>query len=899
MNIVHEIARWARTAKLWQSDAIRRIFTQDTLTSADEQELFGMLLAENGVTDPERVAPTAKAFADIVGDNCRSSQKVLLKEIHSVSGVNALIPDQSITFALNGLTVIYGENGAGKSGYARIFKHACHAREKSQPIHNDVRSRSKQKAQATIELSVDGDDIAVRWVAGSPMSDLLAEIAVFDSHCARVFLDDANEVVYLPYGMDVFGRLAALCGSLKVMVQQQIRSLPESISAGDQFGKDTAAGRFVATLSDKSDIGHMEKLIALTDVDNARMLALKNLVTISKTNSPKIRAAELRRSKQRIEQIRAKLIAIEAALSPAVATKLNELCTAAESTSEAARLASTEAFKADPLPGIGTDPWRLLFNAAKEFSEKVAYPGDDFPVVDSKALCVWCQQTLSPEASDRLTRFRQFVVDNATSKMAAAEGALKRALQDLTSVAIPTFANDDVLLEELRAHRKAVATVVEEYVGHAVARKNAIVDAVSDGSWTSIPSLPASSADDLKAIVDEIEGNAAELEKADNPEELGKLTMELAELEDRALLAKIEKEVRTLIAAKRRQALLRICERACDTTAITRFGSELMEKAVTDQLIAALKRETDFFGIKCVPLNVAKKGERGKTKHQLTIESGVAPSGVLSEGEQRVVAISAFLAELQTAGRSLPIVFDDPVSSLDHNFRERVAKRLVEEAKSRQVVVFTHDIVMLLALEDECGAQRVPPLVHTIRRSTTGPGECPGVASRPWHASSTSARIGFLKTESARFQKLSEQSPNEYRVAVADLFGKLREAWERAIEQWLFNDSVQRFRPSVETNRLKKVLVESADYAAIEQGMSKCSAELTGHDKAAAKSSAPPTPTDVCDAIAALENFVATIKKRQDAVARDADKFVEPPEPSVSRIRATKILDSALASAST
>ena len=63
--------------------------------------------------------------------------------------------------------------------------------------------------------------------------------------------------------------------------------------------------------------------------------------------------------------------------------------------------------------------------------------------------------------------------------------------------------------------------------------------------------------------------------------------------------------------------------------------------------------------------NLARKG---KTKHQLTIQAGVRPSGVLSEGEQRVVAIAAFLAELSTSTAQSPIVFDDPVSSLDRIF---------------------------------------------------------------------------------------------------------------------------------------------------------------------------------------------------------------------------------------
>jgi wobble nucleotide-excising tRNase len=33
-------------------------------------------------------------------------------------------------------------------------------------------------------------------------------------------------------------------------------------------------------------------------------------------------------------------------------------------------------------------------------------------------------------------------------------------------------------------------------------------------------------------------------------------------------------------------------------------------------------------------------------------------------------------------------VYDDPVSSLDYKWREGVARRLVQEAKTRQVIVF-------------------------------------------------------------------------------------------------------------------------------------------------------------------------------------------------------------------
>lgn len=892
MNIIHEIANWAKKAPKWQSDAIRRLFTQDQLSASDQDELLALLLAEHGITDGAEPAPTAQPFADLVSDAAGNVKQIVLKEIHSVVGVNALIPDQSIAFNVDGMTIIYGENGAGKSGYARIFKHACSAREKSSPILADVSAKATSKPSATIEVSVDGEDVAIEWSAGAPASELLAEIAVFDSHCARVFLDEANEVTYLPYGMDIFGRLAQLCTSLKKKLQLRLGGLTLTLPQGLQFRDSTEACAFVRSLSDKTDIPQLERLITMSDADRSRLQNLKTVVASAKANPPKQKATELRRKKRRLENIAAAFVAIESGLADSTTASIRDFVNAATTAAEAERLASTEAFRDDPVSGTGREAWRLLFNAAKAFSEQHAYPGRAFPVISEGAVCVLCQQVLQPEASDRLTRFQKFVLDDAATRKVAADLAARKALATLQAMSVDPLQSDTTLLDELTADNEALATATVAFIAQAAVRKEAIIRATADGNWGLIPALAASVTTQLRLAAADLETRATEFDRADNPQELQKLQLELAELEDRNLLRTLENEVRTLIADKKRETSLNNCDRACDTTAITRFGTQLMEAAVTPQLIAALETELAFFDTKCVPVKLAKKGDGGKTKHQLTIAGGrVLPSGVLSEGEQRVVAIASFLAELDTAGRNLPIIFDDPVSSLDHLFRERVAKRLAHEAATqRQVIVFTHDIVMLLALEKECAEQGASLEVHTVRRSASGPGECLRPASRPWHASSTKDRIGYLKTASAGFKKLAENSPDEYRTAVAELFGKLREAWERAIEEWLFNDAIQRFRPSIETQRLKRVVVELNDYAAIELGMSKCSGELTGHDKAAAKLSPPPTYDDVANAIGSLESFVSCLKKRQEKAVEAADALTKPRKPTISTARASKVI---------
>ena len=94
---------------------------------------------------------------------------------------------------------------------------------------------------------------------------------------------------------------------------------------------------------------------------------------------------------------------------------------------------------------------------------------------------------------------------------------------------------------------------------------------------------------------------------------------------------------------------------------------------------------------------------------------------------------------------------------MDHEWRENVARRLAEEAKKRQVVVFTHDIVFLLALVRFAEESSVEYKHQQLRRE----GAAPGVSSPelPWVAMKVKNRIGVLKNQLQRADKLFRKEP--------------------------------------------------------------------------------------------------------------------------------------------
>jgi wobble nucleotide-excising tRNase len=73
-------------------------------------------------------------------------------------------------------------------------------------------------------------------------------------------------------------------------------------------------------------------------------------------------------------------------------------------------------------------------------------------------------------------------------------------------------------------------------------------------------------------------------------------------------------------------------------------------------------------------------------------------STILSEVEQKLIALSNFLAECTIDNRLNTIIFDDPVTSLDMDYRDKISDKIVQLSQNRQMSCFTHDLSFLRCL---------------------------------------------------------------------------------------------------------------------------------------------------------------------------------------------------------
>lgn len=239
---------------------------------------------------------------------------------------------------------------------------------------------------------------------------------------------------------------------------------------------------------------------------------------------------------------------------------------------------------------------------------------------------------------------------------------------------------------------------------------------------------------------------------------------------------------------------------------------------------------------------------------------------ILSEGEKTCVALAGFLTELATAAHRSALVFDDPVSSLDHRWRKKVAQRLIEESKQRQVIVFTHDLIFVNDLDDLADREKVPTQLITVSRGPSGAGTV--TQGLPWKGKSVEDRIDKLEKAARAAKQLNDDNKeDEYNKEAASIYNNLRASWERTLEDIVFFRVVQRHRDYIDTKHLKKVTVlTEADCDLFQGAWKKCCDVVDAHDPSSGRNASAPSPADIEKDIKQLKDWVGTLRDRQKQI---------------------------------
>ena len=875
LAVLDEISKWASTElHPWQSDAVRRFLTQDSLSAADEQELLLMLKAQYKLLASGETAPASKPLvpASIPGTQA-ASQQVSLLAIKDLTNVNAIpLGSRPLTFGDKGITIIYGDNASGKSGYARVLKKACRARH-TEPIYPDVRAQTPAgPPSASFVMSILGNNQPeeIQWVDGTNTPEILGNICVFDSKCARIIIDEDNKVEYLPYGASVFPDLANLCRKFSNALEAE-RPKPISVVASN-IPTDTQAGKLLANLNANTTIDALNASTKWMPEDDKKLQNLKIEIAKATAEDPKQQALRVSNLRQRIFDLKSALDNIVSALSDKSFTDLINKIAHVKTAQRAYAIASQQSLPQEPLPGIEQDEWKYLYEAAKEYSIKVAYKDKDFPFTGPDSLCVLCMQPLSQQAKERLQRFKSFMEQTTKKQLDAAESDLKTNLKAIADLDLRVLELYKDAFDEISSRNKSCADSLRVYVEKAIAKKMSMESAGQQLSDPLVVELPTCPFSDIESILASMEKDVIKLESLATPQKLANLNAEMNELAARKILVEIKPSVIQYLSDLNRAALYDFCLKETVTTQITRRGREIVSAALTEQFKNLLNKELSDFGSP-IQLNLEPRGTVGETVHKLRLNNCQLPRGakvtdILSEGEQRIVSIASFLAELEAYGHTNPLVFDDPVSSLDHIWREKVADRLIREATKREVIVFTHDIVFTTAALYYAKIANIPLTLRSIQRFGNTPGST--ADELPWKAAGVDQKIDALEKKIARLRKERRLMTTEvYDREASSFYSDMRNTCEKVVEEVVFANIVKRYDSHIPINRdiMKVTVLDVPDCKTLLVAYKKCCDITDSHSNIAATNAAVPEPDEIAQDLNTLKNWVNNIRDKQKALS--------------------------------
>lgn len=852
-----EIVTWSTNKPNWMKDALRRLYINGKLDDNDIDELFN--ISKN---DSHKFIPFT---IDDIRDPNVVSTSVILTSVKNVMNVNALAENQELPFSPQGMTIIYGNNGAGKSGYVKILKAACRARgtKEDNEILQNIYSTTTGEQKAQINFYSGSIPVATEWIKGKSTDARLSAISVFDSRAAAVHIASRNSVAYTPYPLKILSDLAKAAQQLRLLFDKEIKELEAQtplIIKNPKLHSATKVSTYFKQITHKSTKDEIESFITFTPEEIQRYEALN----ADLSGDTGFVAKQLAAKRSQIEDIIHRLNTLIDAVSLENFTELQKLRDAYLAAAQAAQAASSSLFSKEPLPDVGSETWRILWEAARAYSQTSAYPQQEFPVTTSEARCPLCQQLLDEQAALRFISFETFVKDESKANEAAALKAYVDKKNEILSSWLNSTDRNLVF--------NIARTAFDDEPTLNILRKDFLtlllqVRGITRGIAPYVHSSSTKSLEILQEYLQKIIEREKAIKEEQNSPQFKALIAEYNELQDRIWLQSIQEEIYVHIERQKKIYSLKEMQKKTDFTSITNQSKKVAKLLITDMLRARFTKELEKLGVVNLAIEMQQdKGTEGIPYFRIVLsrkpDKDVAK--ILSEGEHRCVALAAFLSELCTVDTKSAIVFDDPVSSLDHMYTGKVVERLTEEAKERQVIIFTHDLPFMLSLKESCKKSNVKSSFATITRTEDYTGLC--LAQEPFRAKSALSLVAALREKLSKSKQLFETGNDAWQFEASTIIKWLRIAWENAVEEVIY-PVLRRYDKDVYTSNLFKLtILTEEDCIEMREWYDKCSPDA--HARPIPINSPPLSPNEVEGLLLGLENWLAKIQEKQKNLDR-------------------------------
>lgn len=789
-----DMIKWLVEMPTWVKDAVLTFYDKGRFEQDDI-----IRFADECIEDVENKKREI-TIEEIALLNQTHNNSLSVLSIGEIEGVNALSSGKTLSFQNEGITVIYGENGAGKSGYIRILKKISDAKYKDE-LKQNVYSKNGDKQSCKIKINNNGkeQELSCNLLIDGEYS-VLKGIDVFDTKIANAYISSAKEAAYEPW---IFILLRAVAKATeRIKEELQNRKAKYATSPIDIPGniKGSKVGELLETLSAKTVIDDKELKWDKSSADQLEQLR-KNINEDALRGDIKRIDSEIRNLNSIKDYFQSFTAFYSEENIKKIAEKKSQWEKMVEEKNAAALIFEQTAEDVDK-KSISNTAWVSLWKKVDEYYNQVLISHGEKRYTEG-GVCPLCRQII---CSDRLGRIRS-IDAFINGKISDEESKAKKKYVELLQ--LPKVWGQENLIVVLdgcncEEIKNTSCDINQDISG--------LYDIISKQLYDQIRVEKLDISGHIKIIEDAISNRInAKNEKMRllNDEETTNNLKAICELEARKYASEIRERIEQQIDNCKKLEVIELAEKLTNSKKITVKSKELAKELITEDYIRRFDDELKLLTRNSIRVKLEQQAGKGSNPFKIrlvdTLGDTVSLDDVLSEGEKRVVALAAFFAESSGRIDKTPLIVDDPISSLDYLFEDAVIRRLVDIAKHRQVIVFTHRLSMLAGIDEQSEKNGV----EFCEKRISGASRIKGVPIESVEfTGKADKQINYIKnTEISVLKKLDVYSP-EYTKQINYICQQIRIAVEKSIEDILLNGVVVRWRRAIHTLNKLDVLAD-------------------------------------------------------------------------------------------
>jgi len=399
-NAKEYLKEFASSKPDWLKALIYEAIESNGNISDDKKvEIFGCLKDNNTIAINE---PN-------IDDN-HSDNEIHLVSLEHIKGVNALKRNQTIKFHRD-VTILYGLNGAGKSGYFKVLNEVVGGNQKKEVLPN-IYLDNPETIEVKVTLKKQSGQIkTINWDGSNRSIDLFNKCRVFDSSYLNGFLAirKADTTLIQPLGLHLFSYLVDLIDEFKRELNNEAdkkrleKPILELKDLRDDFKSSFENHNFSEDAKKQ-----IEDLFVFSDDDVQKLKNIKKELSELKQINIQDKIKLKTNDKDDIDSVKNYLENRYKILSEYFEETQQTLETF-KANKEANELAKKQFKILSSIPNSDSPEWKEFIEAGERYKAKVH---------DSDKVCIYCRQPLQNENATKLIQaYGEFLKDESEQKL--------------------------------------------------------------------------------------------------------------------------------------------------------------------------------------------------------------------------------------------------------------------------------------------------------------------------------------------------------------------------------------------------------------------------------------------------------------------------------------------------